>query len=81
MALYVVVRIFTTTPATSMVTFGRKYCYHIYGYTRDPLFQRLKCWERELYKQVRAAGERLVPLLDLRHRDTDRSIDRSLGRE
>jgi hypothetical protein len=57
-AVYLIIRVFTATPSTSIVTFGRAYCYSIYGYTRDPLFQRLKCWERELYKQVCNERER-----------------------
>ena len=52
--LYLVIRLVTWSGEQSgTMGLGGKRCYHVFGYTRDPMYQRLKCWARELYKEVR----------------------------
>eukprot|EP01094_Clydonella_sp_ATCC50884_P017620 TRINITY_DN3096_c0_g1_i1.p1 TRINITY_DN3096_c0_g1~~TRINITY_DN3096_c0_g1_i1.p1 ORF type:complete len:162 (+),score=30.05 TRINITY_DN3096_c0_g1_i1:383-868(+) len=53
--LYVSARLFIWTGASSsLIGFSGQKCYHVFGYTRDPMYQRLKCWARETYEQKRA---------------------------
>jgi len=51
--LYLVIRLVTWSGEQSgTMGLGGKRCYHVFGYTRDPMYQRLKCWARELYKET-----------------------------